>query len=255
MAWRKSSFLILAGVLSFGTLAYSARAGELNVAVAANFTAPMKRIAVLFEEESGHKVKLSFGSSGKLTSQIIQGAPFDVFLAADEKYPELLERKGLADKETRFVYALGKLVLWSAKPGLVGDGGAVLGKDDFGRLAYADPELAPYGLAAKETLKSMGLWDKLQGKLVTGENIGQAYQFVASGNAGVGFIALSQITRDGKVEHGSWWIVPADKYSPIRQCAVRLTAARDKAAAKVFFDYLKRKKTMAIIRSFGYGLP
>ncbi len=254
MAWHKSTFLVLAGVLSFCMLACSARAGELNVAVAANFTAPMKQIAALFEKESGYRVKLSFGSSGKLTSQIIQGAPFDVFLAADEKNPELLEREGLADKDTQFVYALGKLVLWSAKPGFVDDKGAVLGKGDFSKLAFADPKLAPYGVAAKQTLESMGLLDKMQGKLVTGESIGQTYQFVASGNAELGFVALSQVTREGGIANGSSWIIPADKYSAIKQCAVQLSAARDPATAKAFLTFLKGKKAAEIIRSFGYEM-
>ena len=232
-----------------------ANAGEVNAAVAANFTAPMQQIAALFEKESGNTVKLSFGSSGKFYSQIKEGAPFDVFLAADVKNPKLLEEEGLAVKGTRFVYALGKLVLWSAKPGFVDDKGAVLGKGDFNKIAYADPKLAPYGLAAKETLDAMGLWSKVESKMVTGESIAQTYQFAASGNADMAFIALSQITNDGKITGGSWWMVPADKYGPIEQSAVQLTAAKDKAAAKAFLDYLKSDKAVAIIRSFGYGLP
>jgi len=232
-----------------------ANAGEVNAAVAANFTEPMKQIAALFEKESGNTVKLSFGSSGKCYSQIKEGAPFDVFLAADEKNPKLLESEGLAVKDTRFIYALGKLVLWSAKPGFVDDKGAVLGKGDFNKIAFADPKLAPYGLAAQETMQKMKVWDKVQGKLVTGESIAQTYQFAASGNADMAFIALSQITKDGKIIDGSYWLVPADMYSPINQAAIELSAAKDKAAAQAFLKFLKSEKAVAIIRTFGYGLP
>lgn len=252
---RNLNIWVVSGVLLLGTLARSAWAGEVNAAVAANFTAPMKQIAELFQKESGDTVKLSFGSSGKFTSQIKEGAPFDVFLAADEKNPKLLEQEGLAVADTRFVYAMGKLVLWSAKPGFVDDKGAVLGKGEFAKLAYADPKLAPYGLAAKETLDSMGLWDKVQSKLVTGESIAQTYQFAATGNAEIAFVALSQITKDGKVTEGSWWLVPSNLYNPIHQCATLLSGAKDPAAAKAFLAFLKSEKAVAIIRSFGYGLP
>ncbi len=232
-----------------------ASAGEVNAAVAANFTAPAQQIVELFQKESGHTVKLSFGSSGKFYSQIKEGAPFDVFLAADEKNPKLLEEEGLAVKDTRFVYALGKLVLWSAQPGFVDGKGAVLGKGSYNKIAYADPKLAPYGLAAQETLQKLNLWDKVQGKMVTGESIAQTFQFAASGNAEMAFVALSQITRDGKIIDGSYWLVPADLYSPIKQAAIQLTAARDKAAAQAFLAYLKGPKAAAVIRSFGYELP
>jgi molybdate transport system substrate-binding protein len=233
----------------------SANAGEVNAAVAANFTAPVQQIAELFQKESGHTVKLSFGSSGKFYSQIKEGAPFDVLLAADEKNPKMLEQEGLAVVNTRFVYALGKLVLWSAKPGYVDEKGAVLRKGNYNKIAYADPKLAPYGFAAKETLEELGLWNVVQGKLVTGESIAQTYQFAATGNAELAFLALSQITKDGKVTEGSWWLVPPHMYSPIRQSAVQLSAAKDPAAAKAFLAFLKSEKAAAIIRSFGYELP
>ncbi len=255
MKLRKLDLLVWMGASLFGTVAGAAHAGEVNAAVAANFTAPVQQIAELFQKETGHTVKLSFGSSGKFYSQIKEGAPFDVFLAADEKNPKLLEQEGLAVKDSRFVYALGKLVLWSAKPGLVDDKGAVLSKDNYNKLSYADPKLAPYGLAAQETLQKMKLWDKVQGKLVTGESITQTYQFAATGNADLAFIALSQITKDGKVTEGSWWMVPADMYAPIKQSAVQLSAAKDPAAAKAFMTFLKSEKAVAIIRGFGYGLP
>lgn len=232
-----------------------ANAGEVNAAVAANFTEPVKLIAEAFQKDTGHTVKLSFGSSGKFYSQIKEGAPFDVFLAADEKNPKLLEKEGLAVEGTRFVYALGKLVLWSAQPGYVDDKGYVLRKGSYNKIAYADPKLAPYGLAAKETLEDMGLWSVVQSKLVTGESITQTYQFAATGNAEMAFIALSQITKDGKVSEGSYWLVPAHMYNPIKQAAVQLSAAKDKAAAQAFLTYLKNEKSVAIIRSFGYELP
>lgn len=255
MAFRKLNLLAAVCALLLGSVAGSVSAGEVNAAVAANFTAPVQQIVEQFQKETGHTVKLSFGSSGKFYAQIKEGAPFDVFLAADEKNPKLLEQDGLAVADSRFVYALGKLVLWSAKPGFVDDKGAVLGAGNYGKIAYADPKLAPYGLAAQEALQKMNLWDKVQSKLVTGESIAQTYQFAASGNAELAFIALSQITKDGKITEGSWWIVPADMHSPIKQAAVQLTAAKDKAAAQAFLKFLKSEKAVAIIRSFGYGLP
>lgn len=229
----------------------SAFAGEVNAAVAANFTAPMQQIAAQFTKQSGHTVKLSFGSTGKFYSQIRNGAPFDVLLAADEKYPAQLVQDGLAVAGSGFVYAQGKLALWSSTPGYAD--AAVLGRGGYSRLAIADPKLAPYGQAAKETLEKLGLWNGVQGRLVTGESIAQTWQFAASGNADLAFIALSQVA--GKPAEGSMWLVPANLYSPIRQGAVLLAGARDKVAAEAFLAYLKSDKSAAIIRSFGYGLP
>jgi molybdate transport system substrate-binding protein len=254
MAIRKLNVLVGVSALLFGAIIRPVAAGEVNAAVAANFTKPVEQIVALFQKESGHTVKLSFGSSGKFTSQIKEGAPFDVFLAADEKNPKLLEQEGLAVADSRFIYAVGKLVLWSAKPGYVDDKGAVLSQGNYNKIAYADPKLAPYGLAAQETLQKLNLWNKVQGKMVTGESINQVYQFAASGNAELAFIALSQITKDGKVTEGSWWIVPAEMYSPIKQAAIQLTAAKDKAATQAFLKFLKSEKALAIIRNFGYGL-
>lgn len=250
---KSIKFGLLGALLA--TMAQVANAGEVSAAVAANFTEPMKQIVELFQKETGHTARLSFGSSGKFTSQIKEGAPFDVFIAADEKNPKLLEKEGLAVEGSRFVYALGKLVLWSAQPGFVDDKGYVLHKGNYNKIAYADPKLAPYGLAAKETFEDQGLWTVVQGKLVTGESITQTYQFAATGNAELAFIALSQITKDGKVSEGSWWIVPAHMYNPIKQAAVQLTAAKDKDAAKAFLTFLKSEKAVAIIRNFGYELP
>ena len=255
MRFRKFNLLVGIGALLFWAIIQSVAAGEINAAVAANFTAPAEQIVALFQKESGHTVKLSFGSSGKFTAQIKEGAPFDVFLAADEKTPKILEEAGLAVANSRFIYALGKLVLWSVKPGYVYDKGAVLKSGSYNKLAYADPKLAPYGLAAKETLEALGLWSSVQSKLVTGESIVKTYQLEATGNAELAFIALSQITKDGKVTEGSWWLVPSNLYNPIRQSAVQLSAAKDPAAAKAFLDFLKSDRAVAIIRSFGYELP
>lgn len=252
---RNLNLWLAAGALLFGAM-NGANAGEVNAAVAANFSAPAQQIVDLFQKQSGHTVKLSFGSSGKFYSQIKQGAPFDVFLAADEKNPKLLEQEGLAVANTRFVYALGKLVLWSARPGFVDDKGAVLSRGGYNKLAYADPKLAPYGQAAEETLQTMGLWNAaVQGKLVTGESIAQTYQFAATGNADMAFIALSQVTKDGKVTEGSMWLVPSHMYSPIRQSAVLLGGAKDQAAAQAFLKFLRGEQAAAVIRSFGYDKP
>lgn len=241
--------------LLFGLMCVNAFAGEVSVATAANFTAPMQQIAALFQKESGNTVKLSFGSTGKFYAQIKQGAPFDVFLSADEKTPARLEQEGLGVAGSRFVYALGKLALWSAQPGLIDAKGAILCRNAYKRLAIADPKLAPYGLAAQETLQKLGCWDDAQSKLVTGESIGQTYQFAATGNADLAFVALSQITHDGKISAGSWWQVPDNLYSPIRQSAVLLSSAKDKAAAQAFLNFLKGEQAAQVIRSFGYALP
>lgn len=229
-------------------------AGEINAAVASNFSAPMKQIAALFEQQSGDTVKLSFGSTGKFYAQIKNGAPFDVFIAADTATPQRLDDDGLTVKGSRFVYALGKLVLWSAKPNFVDGQGRVLRKGYYEKLAIADPKLAPYGMAAKQTLGKLAMWNSIIDKLVIGENITQAYQFVATGNAELGFVALSQVMRNGKVSSGSWWLVPSDMYKPIRQSAVLLSGAKDNAAAQAFLAFLKSDKAAAVIRSYGYAL-
>ena len=247
--------VVAAAVMLSGLMSSPVFASEVNAAVASNFSAPMKQIADVFQKESGDTVKLSFGSTGKFYEQIRGGAPFDVFFAADTATPQRMEQEGLTVNGSRFVYALGKLVLWSAQPGYVDDKGAVLRKGGFGKLAIADPKLAPYGVAAQQTLEQLGLWDALQPKLVTGENITQTYQFVATGNAELGFVALSQVMRDGKLSAGSSWLVPSDMYQLIQQSAVLLAGAKDKAAAQAFLDFLKGDKAAAVIRSYGYALP
>jgi molybdate transport system substrate-binding protein len=246
---------VAAIVMSFALVGAPACAGEVRAAVASNFSAPMERIAPLFEKESGHTVKVSLGSSGKFYSQIKGGAPFDVLLAADEDIPKRLVQEKLAVAGSRFVYATGRLALWSVQPGFVDDKGAVLNRGNFNMLAIADPKLAPYGVAAKETLEKLVMWNAMQRKLVKGENITQTYQFVATENAELGFIALSQIMRDGKVTEGSWWLVPSEMHKPIRQSAVLLSGAKDVAAAQAFLAFLKGPKAAAIMRSYGYELP
>ena len=230
-----------------------AHADEVTVAVAANFTAPMQKIAQMFEADTGHKATLSFGATGKFYAQIANGAPFDVFLAADDTTPAKMEQENRTVANTRFTYAIGRLVLYSAQPGYVDDKGEVLKTGDFKHIAIANPKLAPYGLAAQQTLQKMGVLDKLQPRFVMGENIGQSYQFVASGNAPLGFVALSQVMADGKISQGSAWVVPADLHDPIRQDAVVLQRAAHNPAAKALAQYLQGDKARAVIRAYGYS--
>ncbi len=232
--------------------AIPAMAADVHVAVAANFTAPIKQIAAEFEKETGHKVVLSFGASGKFYAQIKNGAPFQLFLSADDEKPAQLVKDGLAVADSRFTYAIGTLVLWSAKPGFVDAKGEVLNKGTFNKIAIANPKLAPYGTAAIELLTKRGLLAAIAPKFVQGENISQTFQFVSTGNAELGFIALSQVMKDGKVTSGSAWIVPGALHSPIRQDAVLLAVGKDNAAAKALLDYVKSDKAKKIIRSYGY---
>ena len=243
--------IVLVAVLSL-LFAIPAMAAEVHVAVAANFTAPMKQIAADFEKETGHKVVLSFGASGKFYAQIKNGAPFQILLSADDEKPIQLVKDGLAVADSRFTYAIGTLVLWSAKPGFVDAKGEVLSKGHFNKIALANPKLAPYGTAAIELLTKQGLLTSLTPKFVQGENISQTFQFVSTGNAELGFVALSQVMKDGKVTSGSAWIVPGRLHSPIRQDAVLLATGRDNAAAKALLGYLKSDKAKKIIRSYGY---
>ena len=232
-----------------------ARAETVQVATAANFTAPMKEIAAEFEQQTGHRVVLTFASSGKFFAQIQNGAPFEVFLSADAAKPQKLEEQGWSVPGSRFTYAQGSLILWSAEEGFVAaDSPDILSSDRFKHLSLANPKLAPYGAAAVETLQKLGLYENLQGKLVQGENIAQAYQFVYSGNAQLGFVALSQVMKEGKLSAGSGWIVPADLYAPIRQDAVLLNRGKDNVAAIELLDFLQSARAAAIIQSYGYKL-
>jgi molybdate transport system substrate-binding protein len=232
----------------------TAIADEVQVAVAANFTAPMQKIAADFEKDTGHKTSLAFGSTGKFYAQIKNGAPFEVLLAADDETPLKLEKEGAAVAGSHFTYAIGKLVLWSAKPGFVDDKGEVLKSGNFAHVSIANPKLAPYGAAAIEALTSLKLVDSMQPKFVQAENISQAYQFVATGNAELGFVALSQVLKDGKIAEGSAWIVPGNLYQPIRQDAVILDQGRNRPAAEALMTYLKGDKARAVIKSYGYEL-
>jgi molybdate transport system substrate-binding protein len=227
-------------------------AGQVSVAVAANFTAPMKLIAEQFQQETGHTATLSFGATGQFYAQISNGAPFDVLLAADTKTPSTLVKNNLGVAGTQFTYALGKLALYSAEPGLVDNQGTVLKTGSFNKLAIANPKLAPYGLAATEVLEALGLSQAVAPKLVEGANIGQAYQYVASGNATLGFVALSQIMQSGQIKSGSAWLVPGTLYSPIKQDAVLLKNGADNPAAQALLKYLQGDAAKAVIESFGY---
>lgn len=243
---------LLAVTLAIG--AFAARAGEVTVAVAANFTAPMQKIAAAFEAQTGHRAQLAFGSTGAFYTQIRNGAPFELLLAADAGTPARLEQEGQAVPGSRFTYALGQLALWSARAGFVDDRGEVLARGEFDRLAIANPKLAPYGRAAVETMRRMGLYERLQPRIVQGENIGQAFQFVATGNAALGFVALSQVTEGGRIAKGSAWIVPARLHAPLQQDAVVLAKGRDNAAARELAQFLKGDKARGIIRAYGYEL-
>jgi len=231
-----------------------AHAGEVQVAVAANFAGPLARIGEGFTAATGHVLKISAGATGKFYTQIISGAPFEVLIAADDETPKKLAAEGHAVAGTNFTYAIGKLVLWSAQPGFVDDQGAVLASDKVKHVAIANPKVAPYGAAAMEVIKARGLSDAVTPKLVTAESIAQAYQFVATGNAELGFVALSQVAVPGRPTPGSYWAVPANLYGEIRQDAVLLKAGADNPAAKALLDYLKSDAAKKLIREFGYGL-
>ena len=228
-------------------------ADKATVAVAANFISPMKAIVAEFEAATSHKIDLVFGSSGKLYAQITHGAPFDVFFSADQETPARLARDKLAIGDSQFTYALGALALWSADARRVDTDGKVLKTDDYQHLAIANPQLAPYGRAAMEVLTTLGLADTVADRLVQGENIAQAYQFVASGNAELGFVALSQVWTDDAFPVGSGWVIPATLYSPIRQDAVLLKRGRDNPAAIALIRFVNSAESRRIITSFGYS--
>ena len=241
--------ILLALMLSLGV---GAQAAEVKVAVAANFTAPMQKIAAAFEKDTGHKAVLSFGSTGKLATQVRNGAPFEVLLAADDKTPAKLVDEGLALASSRFTYAVGQLVLWSAQTGVVDAQGAVLAGTLAGKLAVADPKLAPYGAAAVQVMTQLGQLEALRPHWVTGENIGQTFQFVKTGNAALGFVALSQVMVDGQISSGSAWVIPSKLYDPIRQDAVLLKTGENNPAATALLQYLRGDSARQVIRAYGY---
>lgn len=250
---RRLCHLLLTLWLAIGAASNGA-AETVQVAVAANFMVPMRLIAQAFEADTGHQTVLAFGATGKLYAQIKNGAPFDLLLAADEYTPTLLANAGLGLPEHRFSYATGRLALWSALPGLVDDQGRVLQQTGSGKIALADPRLAPYGNAAIEVMTRLGVVQGLRSRFVQGESISQAHQFVATGNAAMGFVALSQIMSGGRLTQGSAWIVPASLHSPIRQDAILLARGKNNAAAIALLAYLRQPKAQTIIRASGYEL-
>jgi molybdate transport system substrate-binding protein len=227
----------------------------VTVAVAANFSAPMRILAADFEQESGYQVKASYGGTGQFYAQIRNGAPFDVLLAADTETPTLLLEQGYAVASTQFTYATGKLVLWSKDPALVDQQGSVLSSNRFNKVALANPKLAPYGAAAHEVLERLGIKLAITPKIVQGASIGQAFQFASSGNAQLGFVALSQVFANGEIKEGSAWIVPSSYYTPIAQDAILLRVGQNNPAAKAFLAYLQSEPAQQVIESFGYDTP
>ncbi len=234
----------------------AAHADSVQVAVAANFTAPMQEIAKLFEQDTGHQALLSFGATGKFYAQIVNGGPFEILLAADDSTPEKLVKEGHGQDASRFTYAIGQLVLWSKQAGYVDAEGQVLKAGDWRHIAIANPKLAPYGAAAQATLDKLGLDEatrqRIEKSTVLGENIAQTYQFAASGNAELGFVALSQVMHQGQLREGSAWQVPEGMHAPIRQDAVLLKAGQSNPAASALLDYLKGEKARAVITAYGY---
>jgi molybdate transport system substrate-binding protein len=247
---RRPGGLVLALVLA---AAGAAQAAQVQVAVAANMAAPMREIAASFSAATGHEAVVVLGSTGKFYAQIRNGAPFEVLLAADPETPARLEREGFALAGSRTTYAIGRLALWSAQEGAVDAAGSVLRQPARGRLAIADPRVAPYGAAALQALAKLGLLAAWQPHLVQGENIGQTFQFVASGNAPLGFVALSQVMAGGRVTRGSAWVVPQQLHAPLRQDAVLLRAGQDNPAAAALVAHLRSDAARAILRGYGYG--
>jgi len=244
----------LLGGLVTVLIAWTALADDAQIAVAANFAAPARKLAAAFMQRTGHRIALSSGSTGKFYAQIKSGAPFDAFLSADDETPRRMEAEKLAVIGSRFTYAVGRLALWSPKAGVVDAEGAVLRNAAFSRLAIANPRLAPYGAAARSTMETLGVWQTLQAKLVQGENIAQTYQFVSSGNAELGFVAFSQLREGGERTSGSYWVVPERFHAPLRQDAVLLTRGANNAAALAFLEDLRSPSAREFIRSYGYEL-
>ena len=236
------------------SLSFDVKAETAQVAVAANFAEPIKALAAELQRSTGHTLRITTGATGKLYAQIKNGAPFDALLAADTKVPQALENEGRIQPGSRFTYAKGQLVLWSAKPKRVDGEGAVLQRADLGKVAYANPKTAPYGAAAMQTMERLGLSAALTPKLVQGESIGQTYAFVHTGNADVGFVALSQVIENGQLKGGSMWRVPRKLYDPIEQGAVVLKRGASNPAAQALMQLLKSPQGRALIRAYGYEI-
>ena len=246
---RQMPRFILAALASL-LLASSAQAGKVSVAVAANFTDAAQEIADAFAKATDHEAVLSFGASGQFYTQITQGAPFDVFLSADDKRPTLAVKEGYGVDGSVFTYAIGQLVLYSAEGGRV-TGAETLEKGEFKRIAIANPDTAPYGSAAVEAMKALEVYASLQPRIVQGQSIAQTYQFVQTGNAELGFVALGQVSQ---TEGGSRWIVPQELYSPIKQDAVLLVNGKHNPAAIAFLEFLKGDEAASIIEKYGYAV-
>jgi molybdate transport system substrate-binding protein len=244
-------------VAALAAFSPSASAAMTLVAVASDFNKPMTEIAEAFKKATGHEAKLSFGSSGKFFSQIQNGGPFEVYLSASEHYPLELEKSGHAVAGSHFVFAIGKLVLWSARTDLIDGSAKILETDSFQYLAIANPEHAPYGIRAVEVMKNLGIFEKLQPRLVYGENIAQTFQFVSTGNADLGFVALAQVidVDNGRIGSGSGWLVPDTLHGPFRQMAVLLKTGTDNPASHALLEFLKSPPALAIIKKYGFGLP
>lgn len=253
MKTRQRVAIKVVPIIFAAAMSMAVKAEQVSVAVAANFTDATRDIIPLFEKATGHTVKVSFGSTGKLYAQIEHGAPFEVFLAADSKRPMKAESAGLAVAGSRFTYAMGKLALWSPKAGAFSDAEAFLKKGEFKRVAIANPKTAPYGQAAQQVMEHLGLWKALQPKLVRGDSIAQTFQFSATGNVEVGFVALSQITA-WKESKGTNWEIPQSYYAPIEQQAVLLKKGADNKAAMAFVEFLKGDEARKVISGYGYGV-
>lgn len=247
-SWIRHVFYTL--VLSFAP--YQVVAETALVAVATNFSEVVETLKSEFEASHDHKLTIVTGSTGKLYAQIVNGAPFDVFLAADQARPELLVKNEYAQPESLFTFATGQIVLWSADSSRIGENGLDALQRPFRRLAIANPQLAPYGIAAEEALSALGLLEKLQSRIVTGENIGQTHALIASGNAELGIVALAYAASPRNTVEGSYWQFPADLYSPIHQDAVLINRAEDNLAALAFMTFLQSSATKETIRSYGY---
>jgi molybdate transport system substrate-binding protein len=245
----------LAVLVSACLYATPAIAGEVRVALTSDLVVPMERIAAMFQKESGHTVAVTPDASGRLYAQIRKGTAFDVFLSADEELPKRLLQQGAAVPGSRFIYATGRLVLWSAQAGYVDDKGLVLNRGGFEKLAMSNPLSSPYGVAAKETLSKLTMWNAMQRRLDKRDDVTEAYKLAATERAELAFIALSQVMRDGKVSTGSWWLVPETMHEPIRQSAVLLSSAQDVQAAEAFLAFLKSEKAVKVMRGFGYEFP
>lgn len=243
---------ILALVVALGGCGRDESVARLRVAVASSFSTPADRLADQFAAEEGVRVVLIPGATGKHYAQIVNGAPFDLFLAADDVRPRLLEQRGLGVGGTRFTYALGQLVLWSAELDDLSAGDRILRGSAFRRLAIANPEIAPYGLAARQTLEALDLWQTLERKIVRGENVGHAYHFVASRNADLGFVSMAQILGSDVTSVGSYWVVPQELYRPIRQQAILIA---DSSGGREFLRFLRGQSARSILEDYGFGLP